>query len=64
MLFRSVTVLDDQGDVAAQIADLLAGFRNDPGSLARAKRAALETAETVLDYEKVAAQTLRFNSPT
>lgn len=60
----AVTVLDEQGDVAAQIADLLAGFRNDPGSLARAKRAALETAETVLDYEKVAAQTLRFNSPT
>lgn len=57
----AVTVLDDQGDVAAQIADIVARFRDDPVSLARARRAALDTAETVLDYEKVAAQTLRFN---
>lgn len=58
----AVTVLDDQGDVAAQIADVVAGFRHDPVALARAQRAALDTAETVLDYERIAAQTLRFNA--
>lgn len=57
----AVTVLDDQGDVAAQIADVVAGFRDDPASLVRARQAALETAETVLDYERIAARTLRFN---
>lgn len=58
----AVTVLDERGDVPLQIADLVRRFRSDPDLLAQRRQAALDTAETVLNYERIAARTLRFNS--
>lgn len=58
----AIDVLDGAGDVAAQIAEVLCRFLADPDLVARRRQASFATAQTVLDYDKIAAQTLRFNA--
>jgi len=59
--FGAVTVLDGMGDIAAQISDEVTILRDDPALLTRRRQAALQTAETVISYDAIARQTLRFN---
>jgi glycosyltransferase involved in cell wall biosynthesis len=58
----AIDVLDGNGDVAGQIVAVLRGFLADPELLRQRRQASFATAETILDYDKVAAQTLRFNA--
>lgn len=58
----AVTVLDPDADTAAQIADLIRALKADPELLATRRAQAFETARTILNYEVIAGQTLRFNA--
>lgn len=59
--FGAVTVMDGMSDVAIQIAESVAALRDSPALAENRRRAALETAETILSYDAIARQTLRFN---
>jgi glycosyltransferase involved in cell wall biosynthesis len=58
----AVTVLDHRADVPLQIAELVRALRADPALHRERRQAALDTAESILNYERIAAQTLRFNA--
>lgn len=58
----AITVMDGMSDLARQIAEAVAALRDAPDLAAERRRAAFQTAETVLSYDAIARQTLRFNS--
>jgi 1,2-diacylglycerol 3-alpha-glucosyltransferase len=58
----ALTVMDGLVDLPRQIADAIAPLRRDPVLAAQRRDAALLTARTVLSYDSIARQTLRFNA--